>query len=198
MRDADRAPARRRSMRTRRRASRDPSAAARDGARPRTTARERAARPGHRVVLRRDRHRARRGRPADPRQRRRVPGRPPRPDRRDRARGRRAGPPALDRPGPRRGVGRRRRRRGTTSMRVAVTYGPGLAGSLLVGHQLRQGARLGPRQAARRRQPPRGPRLRGLAARPGEDEASRASRSSRSSRSSSPAATRSSPRCATT
>ena len=44
---------------------------------------------------------------------------------------------------------------------VAVTYGPGLAGSLLVGHQLRQGPRLGPRQAAGRREPPRGPRLRG-------------------------------------
>ena len=34
-------------------------------------------------------------------------------------------------------------------------------------HQLRQGARLGPRQAAHRGQPPRGPRLRGVAARPG-------------------------------
>ena len=50
---------------------------------------------------------------------------------------------------------------------VAVTRGPGLAGSLLVGHQRREDARVGPRQAARRRQPPRGPRLRGVAARPG-------------------------------
>ena len=41
--------------------------------------------------------RAGRGRPPDPRQRRRQPGRAPRADRRHRARGRGAGPPALDR-----------------------------------------------------------------------------------------------------
>ena len=68
-----------------------------------------------RVLLRRDRHRPRRGRPADPLERRRLPGRAARPDGRHRARGRRAGPPALDRAGARRGVGRRRRGAGTTS-----------------------------------------------------------------------------------
>ena len=94
---------------------------------------ERRAHPRHRIVVRRDRHRAHRGRPADPRQRRRVAGRAPRPDRRDRARGRRPGPPALDR-------ARSSTRRGPTPAAswddveaVAVTYGPGLAGSLLVG-----------------------------------------------------------------
>ena len=74
-----------------------------------------------------------RGRPADPRQRRRQPGRPPRADRRASSRRspraptcagscpcstRRSRPPAS---------------RWPTSTRVAVTYGPGLAGSLLVG-----------------------------------------------------------------
>ena len=103
---------------------------------------------------------------ADPRQRRREPGRAPRPDGRDRARGRGAGPPALDR------AGRSTRRSRTAGVTVAdvdavaVTERPGARGLAARGHQLRQDARLGARQAARRRQPPRGPRLRGLAARP--------------------------------
>ena len=117
-------------------------------------------------------------------------------DRRDRARGRGARPPALDRAGPRRGVGRRRRdlgrhRRGRGDLRS----GPGRLAARR--DQLRQGARLGPRQAARRGQPPRGPRLRRLAARPGRGRRD-PTRSSRWSRSSSRAATRSWPRCATT
>ena len=60
-------------------------------------------------------------------------------------------------------AGRRlaRRRRDRRHLRAG-------AGRLAAGRdQLREGARLGPRQAAHRRQPPRGPRLRGLAARSG-------------------------------
>ena len=126
--------------------------------------RERPAHPRRRVVVRRDGHRGGRGRPADPRQRRREPGRAPRRDRRDRPRGRGARPPALDRAGARRGAGRRRRdgrgpRRGRGDLR------PRPRGLAAGGDQLREDARLGARQAARRRQPPRGPRLRGLAAR---------------------------------
>ena len=95
--------------------------------------RERAAAPRDRVELRRDRDRPRRGRPADPRQRRREPGRAPRADRRHRARGRGAGPPALDRA--RRSTRRwaRPASRCPTSTPSRSPTGPGLAGSLLVG-----------------------------------------------------------------
>ena len=67
-------------------------------------------------------------------------------------------------PGPRRGVGRRRRDLGRHRRdRGDLRTGPG---RLAAGrHQLRQGARLGPRRAARRGQPPRGPRLCRVAAR---------------------------------
>ena len=90
---------------------------------------------GHRDLLRRDRGRGRRGRPAHRRQRRRQPGRAARGDRRHRARGRRARPPALDDPGARArrcaAAGRRPTWRELDA--IAVTEGPGLAGSLLVG-----------------------------------------------------------------
>ena len=147
--------------------------------------------------LRRDRRRARRGRPADPRQGRREPGRAPRGDRRDRARGRGAGPPALDRSRSstrcsaaagvtvrRRGRGRRHRRPG--ARRLAARR-----------HQLRQGARLGPRPAARRRSTT----SRATSTPPGcwiPARRSARSRPSRSSPWSSRAATRSWSRCATT
>ena len=132
---------------------------------------ERPAAPGGRVVLRRDRHRARRGRPADPRQRRRQPGRAPRADRRHRARGRGAGPPALDRAGAGRGPRRRPAspwRDVDARRRHLRARARGLAARR---HQLRQDAGLGARQAARAGQPPRGPRVRGLAARPGRGRA---------------------------
>ena len=45
-----------------------------------------------------------------------------------------------------------------TSTRIAVTGGPGLAGALLVGRRGGEGARLGARQAAVRREPPGRPR----------------------------------------
>ena len=86
-----------------------------------------------RVVVRRDRDRGDRGRPADPRRTSSQPDRAPRGDRRDRARGRGARPPALDRA---RSSTRRWRTPASTVDdvdAVAVTYGPGLAGSLLVG-----------------------------------------------------------------
>ena len=90
----------------------------RPGSRPaRWRIRERRTHPRRRVVVRRDGRRAHRGRPADPRQRRRLAGRPPRADRRDRAGGRGPGPPALDRAGPRRRPGRMPGRPGTTSTR---------------------------------------------------------------------------------
>ena len=102
-------------------------------------------------------------------------------------------------PVPRRGLGGRRRRRGTTSTAIAVTYGPGLAGSLLVGINFAKALAWVHDKPLDRREPPRGPRLRRLAARSGRGRGDRGrSRSSRSSRSSSRAATRSSPRCATT
>ena len=120
--------------------------------------------PGSRVQLRRDRHRHRRGRPADPRQRRGEPGGDARGVGRDRARGRGAGPSALDRARPGRGLGRGRRELGRHRGRGG-DRGPG-SGRLAAGrHQLRQDAGLRPRQAARPGQPPRGPPLRGLAGR---------------------------------
>ena len=94
---------------------------------------ERRPDPRDRVVVRRDRHRAHRGRPADPRQRRGLAGRAPRPDRRDRARGRGPRPPALDRAGPRRGLGRRRRRVGRHRRRSRSPTDRAWPGSLLVG-----------------------------------------------------------------
>ena len=119
-------------------------------------------------------------------------------DRRHRARGRGARPPALDDPGARGGArASRHRATGRTLDAVAVTEGPGLAGSLLVGHHDGQDAGLGARPAARAGQPPRGPHLRRVAARPRRGGDSRHP-SSRSSRSSSAAATRSSSRCPTT
>ena len=54
---------------------------------------------------------------------------------------------------------------------IAVTYGPGLAGLAARRRELRQGALVGPRPAAHRGQPPRGPRLRGVAARSGRGRA---------------------------
>ena len=57
---------------------------------------------------------------------------------------------------------------------VAVTHGPGPRRVAPRRDQLRQDARLGPRQAARRRQPPRGPPVRRLAARSGRGRARRA------------------------
>ena len=137
---------------------------------PRTRPDERPAHPGHREQLRRDRHRARRGRPADPQ------------PTSSRARSRCTPPPAGSCP---------RSPRGRTcagSCRswiaamadagaawpdidaVAVTHGPGPGRLAARRHQLREGARVGPRQAARRGQPPRGPRLRGVAAPTGATE----------------------------
>ena len=128
--------------------------------------RERPAPPVDRVVVRRDRHRPHRGRPAHPQQRRRLAGRAARAVGRDRAGGRRARPPALDRARARRGLGGRRRDLGRHRRRRRHLRSR--PGRLAAGRdQLRQGARLGPRQAAHRGQPPRGPRLRRLAARPG-------------------------------
>ena len=134
----------------------------------RRTTRERRARPRDRVVVRRDRDRPHRGRPA-----RSAPTSSPRRSRSTRPSGGivpevaarahlRWIVPVLDEAWADAGVELGRHRRPSRSPTV-----PGLAGSLLVGHQLRQGARLGPRRPARRRQPPRGPRLRGLARRPG-------------------------------
>ena len=84
--------------------------------------RERTAPPLDRIVVRRDRDGAHRGRADHPEQRGGVAGRAPCRLGRDRARGRRAGAPALDRAGPRRGVvGCRRRlvrhRRGRRHLR---------------------------------------------------------------------------------
>ena len=73
---------------------------------------------------------------------------------------------------------------------IAVTEGPGLAGSLLVGHHDGQDAGLGARPAAGAGQPPRGPHLRRVAARSRTRTRSRRP-SSRSWPSSSAAATRS-------
>ena len=83
--------------------------------------------------MRRDRHRPHRGRPAHHQQRRRLAGRPARAVGRDRARGRRPGPPALDRARSSTRPGRTPASPGRTWTAIAVTYGPGLAGSLLVG-----------------------------------------------------------------
>ena len=171
----DRGPHRARDAR----ADRAPPRGARRGAgtdapgrdrRARRTTRERLARPRDRVVLRRDR-RSRSSRAAG---RSAATSSP----RRSRSTRRRAGSSRRSPPAPTcAGSCRSSTRRGRTPASrwsdidaVAVTYGPGLAGSLLVGHQHREGARLGPRRAARRGQPPRGPRLRGVARRPGASE----------------------------
>ena len=76
--------------------------------------RERSADPVDRVVVRRDRHRGHRRRPADRLERRRLAGRDARRLRRDRPRGRGPRPPALDRARAGRGVGRTRASSGRT------------------------------------------------------------------------------------
>ena len=156
-----------------------------------------AGHPVDRVVVRRDRDRRDRRRAADPRATsspRRSPCTRPRVG---------SCPEVAARahlrwivPGPRRGVGRRR-------CRLVGRVGGGRhvrpgSGRIAAGRrQLRQGAGLGPRPAADRRQPPRGTRLRGVAAGSGRAGPQR-SRCSRSWRSSCPAVTRSSSRCAIT
>ena len=156
---AARRAARRRSTPSRRRDRRRSRPTRAEAAPDRPTRRRRAEpgtvsgplRPRRRVELRRDRDRARRGRPADPRQRRRQPGRAARRDRRDRARGGRAGPPALDRAGPRRGAAPTPASTWADVDAIAVTYGPGLAGSLLVGINFAKTLAYVHEQAARRR-----------------------------------------------
>ena len=106
--------------------------------------------------------RAGRGRAPDPRERRREPGGAPRPDRRHRAGGRRPSAPALGRAGARRGLRHRRRRLADVDA-VAVTYGPGLAGSLLVGINFAKAIAWAHRKPLVARQPPGGPRVRRLA-----------------------------------
>ena len=127
--------------------------------------------PRDRVELRRDRRRAGRGRAADPRQRRREPDRAPRADGRDRPRGRRPRPPALDRAGAGRGARARPASTIADVDAVAVTYGPGLAGSLLVGINVAKTLAWAHGKPLVAGQPPRGPRLRRLAARPGRGRA---------------------------
>ena len=175
-----------------------PGAVAARPGRPRDGPRdERPAHPRDRIVVRRDRDRPHRGRPADPRatsSRARSPStrRPAGscPEVAARAHLRWI-VPVLDEAWTDAGVGLGRRRGGRGHVRAR-------AGRLAPRRdQLRQGARVGPRPAARRGQPPRGPRLRRLAARPGRGGRAR-TRSSRSSRWSCRAATRSSSRCATT
>ena len=83
----------------------------------------------------------------------------------------------------RRRAGARRggRRRGRGIDALAVTQGPGLIGSLLVGVSFAKTARVGRRQAARRRQSPRRPHRVALArARPRADAGGRARRVRRS------------------
>ena len=85
-----------------------------------------------RDLLRRDRRRPGLRRPPGPLQRARRPADPARPLRRGGARGRLAGPRRPAPPGRRAGLRPRRARLGDVDA-VAVTIGPGLAGSLLVG-----------------------------------------------------------------
>ena len=136
-----------------------------------TAAGERAARPRDRVVVRRDRHRPRRGRPADPVQRRRLA--------RSRCTRRPAGSSPRSPPAPTcAGSCRSSTRRGPTPAStwddvaaVAVTYGPGLAGSLLVGINFAKALAWVHDLPLVGGQPPRGPRLRGVAARSGRGRA---------------------------
>ena len=93
----------------------------------------RRAPPRHRVVLRRDRRRPPRRAATDRRPGGGQPGRAPRRDRRHRPGARRPGAPALARPVARRGPRATPGRRSPTCGSVAVTAGPGLVGSLLVG-----------------------------------------------------------------
>ena len=115
-----------------------------------------------RVLLRRDGHRARRGRPADPRQRRREPGRAPRRRRAGSCPRSRRGPtcagscPSLDEALADAGVDWSRRRRGRRDL--AARGSPARCSS---GINFAKTLAWVARQAARRRQPPRGPRLRG-------------------------------------
>ena len=139
------------------------------------------ARARDRVLLRRDRRRARRGRQPDPRERRCQPGRAPCAGGRDRARGRRPGAPALDPAGARRGLVDRWRRRGTMSGRSRSPAGRASPGSLLVGINVAKTLAWVHDKPFVRREPPRRPRVCGVAARPRRSPmASR--RSSRSSR----------------
>ena len=169
---ADRPPARGR----RRRPGPDPQTRTRSP-RPGSTARRWAPRSAPRageipherpaparggVQLRRDGDRARRGRAPDPRERGREPGGAPRADGRHRAGGRRPRAPALDRAGAGRGARHRRGHRARRG-RGGGDVRPGPRGLAAGGHQLRQDHRLGAPQAARARQPPGGPRVRGLA-----------------------------------
>ena len=99
---------------------------------------ERAAGPGHRDQLRRDRRGGRRGRPPHRGEPGRHPDRAARRDRRDRARGGRAAAAALDRARPCAAAMRRPAVDWGDLDAVAVTYGPGLIGSLLVGVNVRE------------------------------------------------------------
>ena len=141
---------------------------------PEDERRERPAAPVDRVVVRRDRHRPGRGRSADPsatssRRRSRCTPRP-------------AGSCRRSPPGPTcAGSCRRSTRRGTARAStwsdidgVAVTYGPGLAGSLLVGINFAKALAWVHDVPLVGGQPPRGPRLRGLAGRPGRGRGRRA------------------------
>ena len=132
----------------------------------------RGPRPRDRDLLRRDRGRGRRGRPADPLERRVEPGRDPRPLRRRRAGARLAPPHREHRPGHRgrhEGVGgglpRPRRGRGDP--------GAGARGLAARGRPGGQGDRPRARQAARARAP-RGGARRGRVPRPRRPPAPRA------------------------
>ena len=141
---------------------------------------------------------ARRGRPAILQQRRRLAGRPARPVGRDRARGRGPRPPALDRAGPRRGLGRCRRRLGRHRRRSpspTARASPARCSSASTSPRRWPGSTTSRSIGVNHLE---GHVYAAWLLDPGEDEAASPSRSSRSSRSSSRAATRSSSRCATT
>ena len=158
---------------------------------------ERTARPRDRVVVRRDRDRDRRWRigaiwPTSSPPRSRC-------TRHREASSRRSPPertfagssPCSTKRGPTRAS------RGTTSDSVAVTYWTRACRLAPRRHQLRQGPGMGPRPAAGGCQPPRGPRLRGVAAGPRRSRGAGAGLSAGRDRSS-PGVTRSLPRCETT
>ena len=118
-------------------------------------------------------------------------------DRRDRPRGRGAGPPPLDRAGPRRGAGEPPASAWDDVDAVAVTYGPGLAGSLLVGINFAKTLAWVHDKPLVGVNHLEGHVYAAWLLDPGQD-AGREPRRSRSSRWSSRAGTRSSSRCATT
>ena len=101
------------------------------------------------------------------------PGRAARRHRWHRPRSRRAGPSALDRARPRGRPGPTPASRRPDLDAIAVTYGPGPGRLAARRAQLRQGARLGPRQAARRRSTISRVTSTPVAARSGEDPAGR-------------------------